>query len=65
MAAYTGTIEAIYSAATNGTVAKNCDKDNKGAFHAKLELSCQLVEQPMQIYWYRNEVLNCFAVSEE
>jgi hypothetical protein len=47
MAAYTGAIEAIYSAATNGAVAKTCDKDNMGSFHAELKLSCQLVEQPM------------------
>jgi hypothetical protein len=42
MAAYTGAIEAIYSTAINGTVAKNCDKENEGAFHAELKLSCQL-----------------------
>ena len=50
-AAYTRTIEAIYSA-INATVAKNCDKENEGAFHAELKLrvSCQLAVQPMPIY---------------
>jgi hypothetical protein len=37
MAAYTGAIEAIYSAATIGTVAKNCDNDSVGPFHAELK----------------------------
>jgi len=36
MTAYTRAMhrsEAIYSAAINGTVVKNCDKENEGAFH--------------------------------
>ena len=45
----TGAIDVIYSATTNGTVVKNCDKENEGAFHVELKLSCQLAEQPMPI----------------
>jgi len=48
MAAYTrATIETIYSATINDTVAKNCDKKNEGTFRAELKLSCQLAEQLM------------------